>query len=262
MMLSIARKPRWYATELATTLVAAVPTILTAFGAIAKGLREETRAFVSLGIVVLLATLVGTTFKAIQSRLKDVRDAAAKSPSDLEAGLYALHSAIVAMRGLPYNDHALEKLRVTVFSLLGDEDCVEQILPFVGGAGGGEGTKFSARSGIVGRAVLRGKVAGMIRRGSLDDYVQTLVENYAMHAHEAQGLPSDRFSFLAVPIRRRATGPVVGVVYMDSPDPTFFSDPAAPSEIIFDRFVLTVATACAGLGLYTELRYATEAKGR
>lgn len=259
MTLPLPKRTRWYATELATTLFAAVPTVLAAAGGIAKGWREDSHRFVLFGIAVVVATILGTTFKALQSRRKDAREAAKRSPADLEAGLYTLHSAIVAMRGLPYDDHAIEKLRVTVFRLIESEDAVEQLVPFVGGAGGGEGTRLSARCGIVGRAVLRGKVAAMIRDGSFDDYVQMLVEDYAMHAYEARVQADDRFAFLAVPLRRRGTGPVVGVIYADSTDASFFSDPSAPGVDICARFVARVATACAGLGLYTELRYGLEA---
>jgi hypothetical protein len=122
-----------------------------------------------------------------------------------------------------------------------------------------EGTRWSARSGVVGRAVLQGKVAAMIRDGSFDEYVQTLVENYAMHQREARSLPDDRYSFVAVPIRWRGSGPVIGVIYFDSTDATFFSEPASPRGDISQSFVVRVSTACAGLGLYTELRYAMEA---
>lgn len=253
-------KTRWFATELATTLFAALPTVLAAAGGIAKGWHEETRAFVQFGVAVLLATMLGTTFRAMQSRRKDRREAARRSPADLEAGLYTLHSSIVAMRGLPYDDHAIEKLRVTIFRMMEDQDTVEQIVPFVGGAGGGDGTRWSARSGIVGRAVLRGKVAAMIRDGSFDDYVQMLVEDYATHAREARAMADDRFAFVAVPLRRRGTGPVVGVVYIDATDATFFSDPSAPRGDISEPFIVKVATACAGLGLYTELRYEMEVR--
>jgi hypothetical protein len=256
------KKTRWYATELATTLFAGLPTVLAAVGGIAKGLREDTRGFIQLGAGVLVATVLGTTFKALQSRRKDLGDAARRSPGDLEAALHTLHSSIIAMRGLPYEDQAIEKLRVTLFVIEEAEDAVVQIVPYVGGGSGGEGTKASARSGIVGRAVLRGTVAAMIRDGSFDEYVQILVEEYATHAHEARAFPDDRFAFLAVPLRRRAAEPIVGVVYMDSPDRTFFSDPRCPSGDISEAFVLTVATACAGLSLYTELRYPMEASGR
>jgi hypothetical protein len=259
MTLPAPKKTRWFATELATTLFAATPTVLAAAGGIAKGWRDDSRGFVVFGVAIVVATALGTAFRALQSRRKDLRDAARRSPADLEAGLYTLHSAVVAMRGLPYDDHAIEKLRVTIFRLVEHEDAVEQIVPFVGGAGGGEGRRLSARSGVIGRAVLQGKVAAMIRDGSFDDYVQTLVESYAMHVHEARALPDDRFSFVAVPIRGRGVGPVVGVVYIDSTDRTFFSDPARPGGDISPPFVLKVATACAGLALYTELRYATEA---
>jgi hypothetical protein len=262
MTLPVAKKSPWYETELATTVLASVPTVLTAIGGIAKGLHDDTRGFIQLGVAVLVAVVIGTAFNALQSRRKDLREAAKKSPGDLEAALYALHSSIVAMRGLPYEDHIIEKLRVTIFRIEEDEDAVVQIVPFVGDGSGGEGTRASARSGIVGRVVLRGRAAAMIRDGSFDDYVQMLVEDYATHPHEARALRDDRFAFLAVPLRRRGTSPVVGVVYMDSSDPTFFSDPACPQGDVSERFVWMVVTACAGLSLYTDSRYPMEGSSR
>jgi hypothetical protein len=107
---------------------------------------------------------------------------------------------------------------VTLLVIEEAEEAVVQIVPYVGGGSGGEGTKASARSGVVGRAVLRGTVAAMIRDGSFDEYVQVLVEEYATHAHEARAFPDDRFAFLAVPLRRRAA------------DGAGFDEPTMPTE--------------------------------
>jgi hypothetical protein len=260
--LPLEKKARWYATELATTLFASVPTLLTAIGGIVKGAHDGERGVLGFGAGVLVALIVGTTFRALSSRRKDAREAAKKSLRDLEGCLYVLHSAILAMRGLAYTDTAIAKLRVTIFRVLEHDDRVLQIVSFVGSCGGGEGTILSSRSGIVGRAILRGTTAAMIRDGSFDDYVQTLVDGYAMRAHEARILPDDRFAFLAVPLLRHGTSDVVGVVYMDSPDPAFLSDPARPRNDVANSFLLKVATACAGLSSYTELRYPTETSTR
>ncbi len=257
--LPVERKPRWWSTGLATTLFASLPTFLTAIGGIIQGARGGERGFVELGIGVLVALIVGTTFKALQSRHKDRREAARGSPRDLEGCLYVLHAAVLAMRGLPYEDHAIAKLRVTIFRVLEREDRVMQILPFVGGGTGGTGTVLSNRSGLVGRAILRGKPSAMIRDGSFDDYVQTLVEDFAMHAREARALPDDRFAFLAVPLKERGTSDVIGVIYMDSPDASFFSDPTLPRADVSQPFVAQVAAACTGLAAYAELRYPAEA---
>jgi hypothetical protein len=73
-------------------------------------MRRRARGFVQRGLAVLFATV----FKALQSGRKDMREASKRSPADLEAGMSTLHSAIRA-RGVPYDDHAVQKLRVTSF---------------------------------------------------------------------------------------------------------------------------------------------------
>ena len=166
------------------------------------------------------------------------------------------------MRDLPYDDAAIAKLRVTLFRIAVGADVAEQIVPYVGGGGGGEGSKVSRRSGFVGRAILRGKPAAAIRDGSFDDYVQLLVNEYAMPVEEARALDDDRRAFLAVPLRDPSTNRVVGVVYMDSPDRTFFSHPARPRDVIYEAFVRKIVGACAGVSAYAELRYPSEGSAR
>jgi len=256
--LPLTKKSRWFTTELAATLFAALPTFVTAVGGVVQGVHDRARGVVQLGVGVLIALVLGTTFKALQSHRKDAREAAKQSPRDLEGALYVLHAAILAMRGLPYDDTNVAKLRITIFRVIEAEDAAIQIVPYVGGGGGHEGTKVSRRSGVVGRAILRGKPAASIRDGAFDDYVQSLVNDYAVPAEEARLVPDDRFAFLAVPFRDRRTNRVIGVVYMDSPDRTFFSAPEAPRDGVADAFVRKIADACTGIVAYAELRYPSE----
>jgi hypothetical protein len=255
-------KPRWYATELATTLFAAVPAFVTAVGGVVEGVRKAAAGVLELGVGVLVALAVGTIFKAVRSHYKDAREVARRSPQDLEGCLHTLHAAILAMRDLPYDDTAIAKLRVTLFRVVESEDMAEQILPYVGGGGGAEGTKVARRSGIIGRAILRGEPAGTIRDGSFDDYVWLLVKEYATPLDEARQLDDGRFAFVAIPLNDPSTGRIVGVVYMDSPDRTFFSRPERPRDLVSDVFVQRIVGACAGLLAYAELRYPAEGSTR
>jgi hypothetical protein len=232
--------------------------VLTAVGGIIKGLHEGTRGLLQLGIGVVVAVVVGTTFKALQSRRKDKSEATRGSPRDLEGGLYVLHAAILAMRGLPYDDASVAKLRVTIFRVVEVQDAAIQIVPYVGGGGGHAGTTVSRRSGVVGRAILRGKPAAVTREGTFDDFVQSLVNDFAVPLEEARLIPDDRLAFLAVPFRDRRTNRVIGVVYMDSPDRGFFSDPTRPRDGVSDAFVRKIAATCTGLVAYAELRYPSE----
>ena len=255
MNLPLAPKARWWASELATTLFAAVPTLLAAGGGIVQGVRQGDVRSLQLGIAVVIALVVGTTFKALHSRRKDLREYERRSPRDLEGGLYVLHAAILAMRGLPYDDTMIAKLRVTLFRVLEADDVAVQIVPFIGGGDGHEGTRVSRRSGIVGRAILRGKPAASLRDRPFDEYVRVLVDDYAMPFDEARQMPEDRLAFLAVPIVDRKSARIIGVVYMDSPDRTFFSPPARPRDVVSDAFVQQIAGACTGLVTYAQLRY-------
>jgi hypothetical protein len=255
-------KPRWYATELATTLFAAVPAFLTGAGGVIEGVRKGAPGVLELGVGVLVALAVGTVFKAVRSHYKDAREAARRSPRDLEGCLHTLHAAVLAMRDLRYDDKSIAKLRVTLFRVVESQDLAEQILPYVGGGGGAEGTKVSRRSGIVGRAILRGQPAGTIRDGSFDDYVSLLVNEYATPIEEARQLDDGRFAFVAIPLNDPSTGRVVGVVYMDSPDRTFFSRPGHPRDLVSEVFVQKIVGACAGLLAYAALRYPAEGATR
>ena len=158
-----------------------------------------------------MAVVVGTTFKALQARRKDKSEATRGSPRNLEGGLCVLHAAI-AMRGLPYDDAFVAKLRVTIFRVVEARDAAIPILPYVGGGGGHAGTTVSRRRGVVGRAILRGKPAAVTREGAFDDFVQSLVNDFAVPLEEARQIPDDRLAFLAVPFRERRTNRVIGVV--------------------------------------------------
>jgi hypothetical protein len=258
MNFPLPKKPSWHTTELAATLVAALPTFLTAFAGVIEGARDKARGVLELGLAVLLALLIGTVFKAIQARRKDRQEAARRSPQPLEAGLYVLHSAVLAMRGLSYEEPAIAKLRVTIFRVVDSQDVAVQVLPYVGGGTGEQGRRVSRRSGVIGRAILRGRLAVSVRDGSFDDYVGSLVRDYALPIEEARAVPDDRFAFLAVPLRDRRTNRVAGVVYMDSTDRAFLSHPEEPSDVISDAFVRRIARACTGLAAYAELTYPHE----
>jgi hypothetical protein len=109
-----------------------------------------------------------------------------------------------------------------------------------------------SRCGIVGRAITRRKPQGLIRSGSFDDYVKVMCDEYGFLPDEARQLTPDRHAFLAIPLMHG--GRVVGVVYLDSPEPDFFSEPDRPGEIS-PLVVGAVTTACGGLAPYTSLRY-------
>jgi hypothetical protein len=92
----------------------------------------------------------------------------------------------------------------------------------------------------------------MIRVGSFDDYMRVMCDEYGFLPEEARQLSPDRHAFLAIPLMKGQH--VVGVVYLDSTDPTLFSDPKAPN-VVSPEVVGAITTACGGLAPYTSLRY-------
>jgi hypothetical protein len=118
----------------------------------------------------------------------------------------------------------------------------------------------SCRSGVIGRAILRGRPAASIRDGAFDAYIEILVRDYAVPRREARELPEDRFSFLAVPIHHRGTDRVAGVVYLESTDRTFLSGPDRPGDGVSGPFVRRIVDACGGLAAYAESAYPKESE--
>ncbi len=250
--LPLPQKPRWFHTEVAGAAFAAAPSLVASTCAIVAGVVKHDRTPVVTGACVLVAGIFGLVIGIVRSRKKDERERAQKSAADLEGCLYILHAAILAMKGLAYDESNIAKLRVTIHRVIEHASKVRQLVPYVGGGGGGKDREMLSRCGIVGRAITRLKPQGMIREGSFDDYVRVMCEEYGMLVGEARELSDDRFSFLAIPLVNGRSA--VGVVYLDSTEPDFFSDAAAPNAIS-PHMVAMISTSCGGLAPYTRLRY-------
>jgi hypothetical protein len=191
--------------------------------------------------------ILGTAIKVYQARQKDRGEIDRRSPLDLEGCLHVLHAAILAMKGLPYQraQGPGSLLRVTIHRVNEDAHTVEQIVPYVGDESGGQGRRFSSRSGVVGRAITTREPAMLTRLDeSFESYIHTLTTQWAMPEEEALRLTRDRFAFLAIPLTG-AGNKVIGVLFLDSSDKEFFSEP----------LVGGITTACVGLAQYAKLRY-------
>lgn len=131
-------------------------------------------------------------------------------------------------------------LRITIHGV--EDDQLTMALEYVGGDGGKSGRKFSARTGVIGKAVLQKSSIFAARKSESEaDFRRELVDDYNCTQQEAHEYRADRRSWGAVPIM--VDDIVVAVVFLDSSSADFF---ASNREII--------QAACAGLAAYGRLR--------
>jgi hypothetical protein len=122
---------------------------------------------------------------------------------------------------------------------------LEQLLPYVGGAGGAARRTFSIRSGAIGLAA-RNKAPVTAKRKSAGHagFVKELVHDWGFTENEARSITADRQAWMAVPIFS-GQGAVVAVVFLDSSVPGFFTS-------VIRR---TVGNACGGIAAYITEAY-------
>ena len=196
--------------------------------------------------------LAGATWLLIASGLKiwlaleEDRSIVVESEHQgITACLHVLHASIVHQGKLefPGTSEAAFDLRVTfhrVVEPLDDPKNLEQLVDYVGGAGGGRGRFLNIQSGITGQAVREADVFVMDRDvKDLEEYRRILVSDWHFRKSEARQLTEDRFSAIAVPITsKKDTNLVLGVAYLDSKKENFFNR---------GRLQECVVNCCAGL---------------
>jgi hypothetical protein len=199
--------------------------------------------------VVCVWTLGSSMLKVTLAKRQDAKDDELRNHDGLAAALHVLHAAVAGQAGLT-SEEKDDCLRVTfhrVLPPLGESDHIEQIVPYVGGGGGGAGRKFPIRSGITGKAILQRAVFVMDRKSeSYEDYKKELVSDWHYTDHDVKNITSDRFSAMAVPVKSSKGEEILGVVYLDAKGKNFFA-----SNEMRD----TVIKACSGIARYTGERY-------
>lgn len=144
-----------------------------------------------------------------------------KSTDGLIGALTMLWGSMKARhRGVPN-----PRLRLTIFQLVGN-DQLEQVLDYVGDArGGGKmGRRFNSRTGVIGNAIRTHQpVVGNRETDDFEAYVRELVRDWSYMESEARSLSKETRSMLAVPLRESDVSPVMGVLYIDSVVPGFFT---------------------------------------
>jgi hypothetical protein len=122
---------------------------------------------------------------------------------------------------------------------------LEQLLPYVGGAGGDAGRKFRTGPGVIGQAARTSSAVAWTRQNNdNEEFVSELVSVWGYTEEDARKLSADRQTSIAVPILNNK-GLSVAVVYLDSAKRDLFI--VANRPIVFN--------ACAGIASYIHERY-------
>ena len=154
------------------------------------------------------------------------------------------------MAKVPENDRR-GCLRATfhrVVPPIDDAEYLEQIVPYIGGDGGGAGRRFSIRAGITGQAVRDRQPYTMERKSEdYEDYKRELVSEWHYTDGDVRSITSDRFSAMAIPVKARNGQDIVGVIYLDSKTRKFFAQ---------ESVRIATLGACAGVVNYIGERYA------
>ncbi len=208
--------------------------------------------------IILGSALIGAVFWSIgaavvRSLQGHQLDAEQKSKTDHE-GLVGALTVIWNLVKTGPKSGKLEygDLRLTVHRVVpagpneAGPEWFEQLVPYSGGGGGPAGRRTSIRSGIVGKAVREKKViSGKRPTANRDDYIRILCRDWSYTEADAKQLTEDRMSWMAVPFLDRTGAEVVAVLYLDSNDPNFFSQPVKNA----------ILNASGGVGQYLQAKY-------
>ncbi|HEX6751823.1 MAG TPA: hypothetical protein VF092_31300 [Longimicrobium sp.] len=222
------RRRRFYERKAVVELLAVIPPVLTAAVTALVNIRDPERR--TLGWLLVGAIgwlLVSSVVKILHAYAQDREQKRREEYDGLLGALHVLYGVVSTRAGIGPRDGG--RLRVTVHRVVPPSGSgmaaeeLEQLLPYVGGQGGGPGRKFSIRSGVIGKAV-RARAVVAVTRGSdeHEKFVDELVREWAYTEHDARRLSSDRRSWMAVPVFDSGFV-VVAVVYLDSNDTEFFT---------------------------------------
>jgi|GEM_PF-710972 len=231
-------------------LIASGPAVLAAAAGAYKASTEPNLELVAWMLAAGCVWLsIGSIIKVIHAKRQDSKEDDLRSHDGLVAALHVLHEVVAKAGGLP-DDEKAKCLRATfhrVLPPLDETDHIEQIVPYVGGDGGGAGRKFPIRSGITGKAIREKAVFVMDRQSdSYESYKQELIKHWHYTESDVRNITSDRYSAIAVPVQSKNGQDILGVVYLDCSEKNFFS-PSAVSE--------AVVSGCTGIVRYTGERY-------
>lgn len=239
------RRSRLYERRAMVEMLAVVPPVLTAAVTAATNLRDPAKRGLGWLLVAGIGWLAAASVaRVLHAHAQDREQKRREDYDGLLGAMHVLYGLVSARAGIAPHEHG--RLRITIHRVVppasnaGSADELEQMLPYIGGSGGGAGRRFSIRSGVTGWAV-RTKAAVATARDSDDheSFIAELVRNWAFTEDDARRITSDRRAWMAVPVvgRNRA---VAAVVFLDSDDRTLFTSEL--QKIIVD--------ACSGITSY------------
>lgn len=196
--------------------------------------------------------ILASIFRVVHAHKQDKKEAQQTSYEGLQGALYVLYSNV--FKHLEYDDNDSERLRVTIHRVAYDDGKegptgLEQMLPYVGGKGGGEGRKFDIYPGIIGY-VARNRTLRVASRVGEDHpaFVGSLMTDWFYTEEQAKSVSADRKAWMAVPILNKESK-VLAVVYLDSTEREAFNEPV----------IDLVIYGCMGIAAYISKRYPLQA---
>lgn len=244
------RVDRWFEKKAVIEALATVPPVLAAAIGALTSLSDPRTQVMGWWLAAGAVWLVGaSTAKVLHARTEDRQRKRADDHEGLRAALHVLFAVVCEAACLRGRDRVNGRVRVTIHRMVpngGDApEELEQLLPYMGGAGEPPGRRFSIRSGAIGIAARKKiAVAAQRKNARYPEFISDMVVDWAYTEHDARKLSPDRYSWMAVPILDQK-GSTVAVVYLDSSEPAFFS------STVQDR----VLVACDGLSTYTREAY-------
>lgn len=209
----------------------------------------------SAAIVLIFGTfwlLIASVLKILHAHYQDKKEAKVKSYDGLLGAMHVLYANV--FKHLQYKGSNPEQLRLTMHRVVikegqNDPTGLEQMLPYIGGKGGGAGRVFPINPGIIGHVARSGEVRVASRVGEDHAaFIKELVSQWFYTESEARKLTSDRKAWLAVPILGKEKTVLV-VIYFDSDVRDAFDDAA----------IELVLNGCTGVAAYISERFALQA---
>lgn len=244
------QKERFYEKKYVVELIAVLPPLVTAAVGALVNLADPAKRTLGWWLAGATAWLaLASGVKVLHAAAQDRQRRRVEDYDGLRGSLCVLYE--VVRRAASVETAGDGTLRVTIHRVMlpGERGAagekLEQLLPYVGGAGGRARRMFSIRSGVIGLAVRRKAPATARRKRSEHaDFVKELVDDWGYTEEEARSVTADRQAWMAVPIFS-GHGTVGAVVSLDSSIPGFF--PKAVQR--------TVGNACGGIAVYIEEAY-------
>lgn len=244
------RRTRFYEKRHVVEGVSVVPPLVTAVCAAAANLGNAATHPVGWALLAGAGWLsVSSVVKVLHAGAQERERRRAEDYEGLLGALCVLHGIIRRVLDLPEQPDGL--LRVTIHRVVPHPvpgrapEELEQLVPYVGGGGGGAGRRFSVRSGIVGKAVRQRKIIASSREYvHYELYLAGLIELYSYTEADARALTRDRQAWMAVPLLA-GDDEALAVVYLDSCQCEFFNP----------QVQQIVLGACAGIAAFTEEVY-------